>query len=198
MQIHGGKENRIENNVFVDCMAAISFSPWGEALWKQFVAAALDSPEIDKTLYLARYPQLATLAEGHDVNTVTRNLAYRCAEFLRRDRGYTKATDNLTTDDDPGFADAARGVFRIERESAALKQIGFQAIPFDEIGMYVDGFRKELPVKAVAEARAGAVASCLSSVQPPVSGRPIHCGSANTTPTIMVPSSSPDPCQRVP
>ncbi|NQU22713.1 MAG: right-handed parallel beta-helix repeat-containing protein [Candidatus Nealsonbacteria bacterium] len=154
VQIHGGKENRIENNVFVDCMAAISFSPWGEARWKQFVAAALDSPEIDKTLYLTRYPQLATLAEDHDVNTVARNLAYRCTEFLRRDRGYTKATDNLVTDDDPGFADAARGVFRIEGEPAALKRIGFQAIPFDEIGLYVDGFRKELPVKAVAEARA--------------------------------------------
>jgi len=27
IQIHGGKDNQVENNLFVDCNAAISFSP---------------------------------------------------------------------------------------------------------------------------------------------------------------------------
>ena len=31
VQIHGGKENVVDNNLFIDCRYAVSFSPWGEA-----------------------------------------------------------------------------------------------------------------------------------------------------------------------
>ena len=143
VQIHGGKDNVVDNNIFVDCTAAISFSPWGEARWKQFTRDALQSPEIDKSLYLRRYPKLARLSEDHDVNTVSHNLVYRCEEFLRRDRGRTKLADNFIVAEDPGFADAARGNFRIQRNPPP----GFRPIPFDQIGLYRDAYRTELPVR---------------------------------------------------
>ncbi len=150
VQIHGGKENLVDNNIFVDCAAAISFSPWGEARWQQFTHNALDSPEIDKSLYLRRYPRLAKLAEDYDVNTVSHNLVYRCEEFLRRDRGRTRAIDNFIADEDPGFADAARGNFRLDANAVP----GFQPIPFDKIGLYRDALRPKLPSKVIAQARA--------------------------------------------
>jgi hypothetical protein len=141
VQIHGGKDNHVDNNVFVDCMAAISFSPWDETRWRQFTAASLASPEIDKDLYLARYPELARLAEDHDVNTISRSLVFRCGEFLRRDRGLARLADNLVTSDDPGFADAAGDDFRLAQPSAAAARIGFRPIPMEEIGLYEDAYR---------------------------------------------------------
>ncbi len=56
VQIHGGKDNRVENNLFVDCMAMISCSPWGEQRWQEFVKPALDNKEIERELYLKQYP----------------------------------------------------------------------------------------------------------------------------------------------
>ncbi len=154
VQIHGGKDNVVDNNVFVDCMAAVSFSAWGDGRWRQFTAKSLDTPEIDRSLYLARYPELARLSEEHDANTVSRNLAYRCGQLLRRDSGRNRLVENLVTGDDPGFSDAARGVFQIKDNSAASERIGLRPIPFDEIGLYRDEFRKEPPVETVREARA--------------------------------------------
>ncbi|MDO4558416.1 MAG: right-handed parallel beta-helix repeat-containing protein, partial [Planctomycetia bacterium] len=46
VQIHGGKENLIERNLFIDCHAAVSFSRWGEARWLE----ALERPEMRKKL----------------------------------------------------------------------------------------------------------------------------------------------------
>jgi len=151
VQIHGGKDNVVDNNVFVDCMAAISFSPWGDAHWRASVGKALDAPEIDKSVYLARYPELARLSEDHDVNTVTRSLVVRCGQFLRRDSGRVRLAENLVTAEDPGFVDAARGDFRLKDGSPALERIGLRPIPFDEIGLYRDEFRKELPAPARPE-----------------------------------------------
>ena len=48
MQIHGGKDNVIENNLFIECAAMISCSPWGEQRWRDFVGKALDSQEVDR------------------------------------------------------------------------------------------------------------------------------------------------------
>lgn len=145
VQIHGGKDNVIDNNIFADCRTAISFSPWSDERWASFISNRLDSPATDKTLYLQRYPDLARLAEQPNVNTVSRSLVFRCGEFLRRDRGRTRLTDNLETHEDPGFDDAAGGVFRLANDSVAMEKIGFRPVPFDEIGLYRDGFRKELP-----------------------------------------------------
>ena len=150
VQIHGGKENLVANNIFADCAAAISFSPWGEARWKEFVRNALDSPEVDKSLYLRRYPRLARLADDHDVNMVSHNLVYRCKEFLRRDRGRTRSVDNFIIGEDPGFADAAHGDFRLDDGAVP----GFQPIPFEKIGLYRDALRPKLPSRVIAEGRA--------------------------------------------
>ncbi|MGQ9574854.1 MAG: right-handed parallel beta-helix repeat-containing protein [Thermoguttaceae bacterium] len=153
VQIHGGKDNIVDNNVFVDCMAAISFSPWGPDRWRQFTSKSLDSPEIDKSLYLARYPELARLSEDHDVNMVWRNCVYRCGQFLRRDSGRTRLIDNFITADDPGFTDAAKGVFQLKEGSPLVERIGFRTIPFDQIGLYRDEFRKQLPDRSALNAR---------------------------------------------
>lgn len=150
VQIHGGKDNIIDNNIFARCRSAISFSPWKQDRWTAFVGDRLDAPAIDRTLYLRRYPDLARLTEEPNVNTVSRNIVFQCGQFLRRDAGKTRLTDNLETTDDPGFGDADRGVFRLGDDAPVLEAIGFRPIPFDEIGLYRDAYRTVLPARSAA------------------------------------------------
>lgn len=147
VQIHGGKDNIVDNNIFVDCMAAISFSPWGQQRWQERTKASLEAPEVkaNKALYLSRYPELARLSEDHDVNMVWRNLAVRCGQFLRRDPGREDLVDNHVTNEDPGFADAARGDFQLREDAPACSRFAFRPIPFKEIGLYRDEHRATLP-----------------------------------------------------
>jgi hypothetical protein len=145
VQIHGGKDNLIDGNLFVDCSAAISFSPWGQQRWQTFTAKSLDAGDVDRALYLARYPELARLADDHDVNAVSRNLVYDCGEFLRRDRGQTQAVGNHVTDENPGFIDAGAGDIRMNPRLPAFERAGQATIPLDEIGPYRDEFRRERP-----------------------------------------------------
>jgi hypothetical protein len=129
VQIHGGKDNVVENNLFVDCAAALSFSPWDEPRWRQHVKTALDSPDINRELYLQRYPDLARLADDANRNHIRRNLGLRCGEMLRRPAGNLDAVDNTLLPERE---------FVWQPTHFHLDRPGFDAIPFDEIGLYAD------------------------------------------------------------
>ncbi len=130
VQIHGGKDNVVENNLFIDCAAMISCSPWPEQRWREFVQSALASPQIDRDLYLRRYPQLADLTGNANLNHIRRNLAWHCGELLRRAPKNLDAEKNLTL----GDKDLPWPAKRLE-----LNQPGFEPIPFERIGLYRDG-----------------------------------------------------------
>ena len=154
VQIHGGKDNIVDNNLFIDCWAAISFSPWGQARWQSRVAGALDQPDIDKALYLRRYPELAQLSENHDRNWIYRNMAYRCGTFLHRNARWSAVGQNVVVDQNPGIEQREPGTFRLKSDGAIWKEIGFRPIPLDRIGLYRDRFRRALPEQCVRQGRA--------------------------------------------
>lgn len=129
VQIHGGKDNAVENNLFIDCAAMVSCSPWSEQRWREFVDKALDSPAIDRALYLERYPALADLAGNANLNHIRRNLGWRCDELLRHAPKNIDAADNTMLGD---------GEFAWNPGSFELKRPGFDPIPFGEIGLYRD------------------------------------------------------------
>jgi len=141
IQIHGGKDNVIENNVFAECMAAVSFSAWGEERWHKFVAEAMKADAIDAELYVKRYPELARLPEDHDVNRISRNLVLNCEQFLRRDSGRGVIADNVIVGE--GDAGGLKTDERMDLEKLGLlmAQHGLAPIPFDEIGLYESGLR---------------------------------------------------------
>src|SRR5581483_7009223 len=87
--------NVVENNLFIACSAMISCSPWDEKRWREFVAKALDSAEIDRALYLKRYPELAELTDHANRNFIRRNVGWRCGELLRRAPGNLETSDNV-------------------------------------------------------------------------------------------------------
>ncbi|MDR1880829.1 MAG: right-handed parallel beta-helix repeat-containing protein [Tannerellaceae bacterium] len=133
VQIHGGKENRIENNVFYRCLAAVSFSSWGEKRWLE----ALENPVIRRKLYeevdifsdvyLKKYPELKDLRQNVDANTITGNLVISCEKtFIRMN---DRQTVGNNTEVDAG--DKAIETFCTPE---VLATYGLQPIPVGQIG----------------------------------------------------------------
>ncbi len=129
VQIHGGKDNLVENNLFIECSAMVSCSPWDDKRWRNFVAQALDSREIDRALYERRYPELAGLAENANRNQIRRNLGWRCGELLRRAPRNIEAAGNVLLGEQE---------FSWDARSLPLNRPDFDPIPLAEIGLYRD------------------------------------------------------------
>ncbi len=71
-------------------------------------------------------------------------------EIFRRDneeiRKRFEERGNTIIDGDPGFVDAANGDFRLREDSPAW-ELGFEALPVDQIGLYVDEYRTSVQKK---------------------------------------------------
>jgi len=155
VQIHGGKENVVDGNVFLDCKYAVSFSPWGEKRWREIIAGeavvkkTTQEVVIAQPPYSTRYPELARLAENHDANFIWRNLVAACGAFTARDPGVNDFVDNYVTGHDPGLVDPETGRLRPKALRRAAEGLGPLpvGIPFEEIGLYPDEFRATWPVR---------------------------------------------------
>ncbi|MBL9139722.1 MAG: right-handed parallel beta-helix repeat-containing protein [Verrucomicrobiales bacterium] len=139
VQIHGGKENVVEGNLFVDCGAAVSFTPWGEKRWREFVAKAMEAPAIDRDLYLSRYPALSGLSEGHDRNSIRGNTIVRCDTVFLRLPGGTEVADNRELPKGTEFPEGPDG--RLRWSEAEASRLGLAGIPFRQIGLYANAWR---------------------------------------------------------
>jgi hypothetical protein len=128
VQIHGGKENVVESNLFVDCASAVSFSSWRNAdRWREWVAKYTN--RVDMTLYTNRYPALSRLYEDLDVNEVRGNLVAHCGEFLHRGSALTNGNVIVTNSVPP---------------AELLRLPGAPSIPLEKIGLYRDEWRKQI------------------------------------------------------
>ena len=74
VQIHGGHNNTVDNNLFTGCPRAISYTPWNSAHWKNFVSRPNILPFFTNAAYTARYPNFATLPTAPAPNRFTRNI----------------------------------------------------------------------------------------------------------------------------
>lgn len=142
VQIHGGKDNLIESNLFADCDSAVSFSAWRSAQrWGEWIAKYTN--RVDMNLYVSRYPDLARLHEGIDTNFVRGNLVANCREFLHR--GKAVHHENVLVTNAATVAEL-------------LRRVDAPKIPLDEIGLRRDAFRRDLPKAVLRKLREGAPA----------------------------------------
>lgn len=150
--IHGGHDNRVENNIFIDCTRAMGHVPWNDPSWNEWLAGdlwktrLLEEVDITKPPYIERYPQLQGFLEPVSkprMNHAARNLIVHCKETST---GNWSLKDNWILDADPGFADAARNRAVLSDDVPLWQQAkGIKAIPFHEIGLYTDELRPVLP-----------------------------------------------------
>ncbi len=153
--IGGGRDNLVENNVFVDCKPALHVDARG--MGKFNYGATTIQPENLKQMpyrespWKERYPLLVGMLEDEPEkpknNRVVRNLCSggRWDEVSKEARPYLTLEANLVAGD-PGFVDAARQDFRLKPDSPALA-LGFQPLPLAEIGLYRDALRASWPVR---------------------------------------------------
>jgi len=135
VQIHGGKENLVEGNLFTDCLAGLSFSRWSEKRWLESIERFL--PQANKPPYLNRYPELADLKVNADVNFICRNIIARCYNTFLRDGQIQKTALNAVTnqpleDVEVKIAPGRRSLGNVE----LFKQLLFEPIPINEMGLY--------------------------------------------------------------
>lgn len=134
VQIHGGKDNVVAGNLFVECRAAVSLSPWADDRWKEFAGRFPDSPQIDRGLYESRYPAMRRLLDDANANEVRGNLVVNCGTLLHHGPGRTVAAANRVVAAQPGFAVTPEGTLVLPARAEAWTDAGLARIPFEQIG----------------------------------------------------------------
>lgn len=157
--IGGGRDNSVENNIFVDCNPALHVD--ARALgWAHYHAdewikegqekGTLSGIAYDKPPYSVRYPQLVNILQDEPKapkgNLIARNICWggKWDHVEKEARPYLTFQDNLL-DTDPLFVDAANLDFRLKEDSPAWK-LGFKPIPAEQMGIYQDERRASWPV----------------------------------------------------
>ncbi len=152
--IGGGRDNIVENNIFVECEQPVHLDTRG-LTWDHFrpdgpMYEPLRRFRIKEQPWSTRYPKLARILEEHPQaplgNVVVKNVSYR-SSWRDPDKKYVRIADNFITDEDPGFVDAASVNFQLKDDSIVYQKIpGFKKIPFEKIGLYRDEYRATWPV----------------------------------------------------
>jgi parallel beta-helix repeat protein len=147
VQMNSGRDNLMDNNIFIDCKQGIS-GGWypGNGVWASLREGQKPRGFYRNELYLSRYPKIDTMLDDPGVNHLWRNIFYKCGMVARRSANIDQFENGLF-DDDPGFVDAANGDFRLRRNAAVFGTMCFKAIPFERIGLYEDESRASWPVE---------------------------------------------------
>jgi hypothetical protein len=159
--IGGGRDNTIENNIFVDCNPAIHVDGRGEGwMKKEFfdptatIMTSLKAVPYRQPPYSTRYPHLADILEDQPglpkYNRILRNICTgpKWIEWLDGlNENKVEVRDNMVNGD-PQFKDAAKGDFRL-REGSTAKKLGFKEILTSQIGLVKDDYRRSLPKGSV-------------------------------------------------
>jgi hypothetical protein len=150
IQMNSGRDNMMDNNLFVDCKQGIS-GGWypGNSVWGMVASKQAPPDFLANDLYLSRYPKIATMLTEPGINHVWRNVFYRCGPLATGNRANLDLLANGEfAEQDPGFMDAANDDYRLQTNAVLLASVGFRPIPLDEIGLYQDAFRATWPVVA--------------------------------------------------
>jgi len=158
--IGGGRDNTVENNVFVDCNLAVQIkavvamkryrnhSEEGGTLRRNLTRVPYTKPP-----WSTRYPHLVNILEDEfrmpKYNLVARNICVggKWLDIDKTAAPHIEVRDNLV-DEDPLFVDAANMNFQLRNDSPAFRRIGFKRIPFEKIGLYKAAHRASWPVEA--------------------------------------------------
>lgn len=171
MFIGGGRDHRVENNIFVDCDPAVRADGRGldsSPVWRDMVNDYMRKQlaAVPLSLYRERYPAMKSLdayygpPEGPAItdtafkgvppenNVITRNVAvgkwFEAGWHSKPDM--FSVSNNFVTADSKLIGAAAEG-FRLPKDSPAWK-LGFQTIPFEQIGLQSNHDREALKIVA--------------------------------------------------
>jgi len=157
--IGGGRDNIVENNIFVDCTPAVHIdgrglddTPTWHNMVYEYMKERLREMTPHQPPYSTRYPKLAELEEYYacprqdgippEGNIITRNVFVggEAFEIAWRAKAELQTVEKNLLDTDPHFVDAEHRNFQLEDDSPAYG-LGFQRIPLEQIGLQRDEYR---------------------------------------------------------
>jgi parallel beta-helix repeat protein len=146
VQMNSGRDNLMDNNLFIDCKQGIS-GGWypGNGVWKSLRQGQTPEGFYQNALYLARYPEIATMLDDPGINHLWRNVFYRCGTVATRSANIDQF-ENGVFEQDPGFVDVKHGDFSLVKDAPLFETMCFKPIPFDRIGLYEAPSRATWPV----------------------------------------------------
>ncbi len=159
VNIGGGRDNLVENNLFVDCKYGVLMDARGLGWAKDHIAPGggwrmydkLKAVNHDRPPYSTRYPKLATILDEAPAeprgNAVRRNIAVRTPLLHTPDgrRELVDLAENWSTDT-LDFVDEEHLNLRFKDPQQVRRHVpGFEPIPFDKIGLQPDRSRTLLP-----------------------------------------------------
>jgi hypothetical protein len=151
--IGGGRDNTIDNSVFVDCDRVLAIDARGlgwAASGEGGLIEKLKAMPYQTPPWSTRYPQLVNILNEDPMAPRDIKVLHNISWHSRWDAMEGKARSavilqDTLVDEDPLFVDEAHGDFRLRSDSPALK-LGFKPIPFDRIGVYKSPDRASWPV----------------------------------------------------
>jgi hypothetical protein len=161
VMVGGGRDVRIENNLFVNGQPAVhvdarGLRDWAAAMFrgeKSVLMERLGAVHAGMPPYSVRYPHLASLLNEDYTRpariTVRHNISYGGIWRELQDG----VTDSLVqfeenfVEGDPGFVNAGKQDFRLRQDALALHK-GFKKLPVQKIGLYNDRYRHDVAVTA--------------------------------------------------
>ncbi len=158
--IGGGRDNNIENNIFINCKNSMHLDDRGIG-WASYHAQApngtcykaLMNVPYKEEPWRSKYPKLVNIWEDNagapKGNVVKNNVRYNSGgnSIASSVRTYGEIVDSLIVTQDPGFVDAANMNFALEENSIIYQQLPeFEPIAFDQIGLKIDQYRDDLSI----------------------------------------------------
>jgi hypothetical protein len=160
IMVGGGRDNTIENNIFVDCSPAIHVDQRGKSWAAKYflpnsewrILEHAQEVPYDQPPYSTRYPHIVNVLSDDPAaakyNRILRNIRAGSGKWIDWLDGLSEKTvetrDNWT-EGDPGFVAPANHDYRLRPDAPALKT-GFQPLPLSKIGLERDAYRGKLPV----------------------------------------------------
>lgn len=136
-----GRDNVIDNNLFIDCPIAVSggYGDWNGS-WMTAKSANPPPEFIMSELFRTRYPELNRLFDPPFVNHMWRNAIIRCPHDIKwwSTDVYVR-TANALRGEDPGFV-VGQTLNRKPSEEL-FTNLGLRPIPISEMGLYADPLR---------------------------------------------------------
>lgn len=157
--VGGGHDNVLRNNVAIDCPGGFGIDARGVGRkYDQDSGMLRDYRQLNPVNppWSTRFPTLPTLLAnnpGLPLGCVLeRNVVIgtdKAAELRGKPDHFKVVTlkDNAAlTREDMGFKDAAQMDFRMEADAPVFQKVpGFTALPFAQMGLYLDAYRERLP-----------------------------------------------------
>lgn len=133
VQINCGRDNIIDQNLFIDCPVAVSggYGHWN-GIWKAIAENKPPNGFIDNPLYRSRYPELAHLLEDPKANSLWRNVVVRCETFTGWDwANYDRIGNTIIGDETTLLRDQH---LQHEAIQSLFERLGLRPVPLTEIG----------------------------------------------------------------